>query len=261
MNWRNTKMRRFKLGALGVMCGLALLLPVSSYAALVAGSTLEIEGDATVGGTFLNWACDQVGDTVCTPTPPSGTGDFTVLTSTGTFAQYDSTFGQILDINDVSEPLNTTFSLPDFITFDLNGNEKINLSFIPLGTDTASTTCAGLTNCTPEVAALVTPADPLGLSAFNLNENATGTAASFSVMGTIVDSSGQTGLITGIFTTELNGDTPQSALAAFVAAGASGLPLTYSANFTFSIIPEPASVVLVGIGLLGLGLFRLRRPR
>jgi hypothetical protein len=59
----------------------------------------------------------------------------------------------------------------------------------------------------------------------------------------------------------LDGDTPQQALAAFVAAGPSGVPLTYSANFTFTIIPEPAPLALVGISLLGLGLFRLRRPR
>jgi hypothetical protein len=30
-DWRNTKMQRFKLGAVGAVCGLALLLPVSTY--------------------------------------------------------------------------------------------------------------------------------------------------------------------------------------------------------------------------------------
>lgn len=252
-------MRRFKLGALGAMCGLALLLPVSSYAALVTGSTLFTEGDATVGGTFLNWACDQPGDTVCTPTPPAGEGDFTVLTSTGTFAQYNGTFGLIKDINDASQPLNTTFSLPNFMTFDLNNNETITLTFIPVGTDTPSATCAGSSHCTPQVAALITPANPAGLSAFDLDQTATGTTASFAIMGTINDISGATAPLIGTFSIPFVGENPQQALAAFVAAGASGLPVTYAGNFTFSIVPEPMSVGLVGIGLLGLGLFRLRR--
>lgn len=253
-------MKSFRLGAVGVVCALALLTPVASYGALVAGSTLYTEGGAVVGATFVNWECNQPGDTVCT-SPPANKGDFTVLTSTGTFAQYNGTFGLITDINNVSQPLNTPFSLPNFMTFDLNGNESIELNFIPLGTDTPSLTCAGLSHCTPENPALVTPANPMGLSAFNLDQGSTGTTASFYVMGTIHDSSGASAPLTGTFSIPFNGDTPQQALAAFLASLSNvppGLAVTYGGNFTFTIVPEPVSVGLVGAGLLALGLFRRR---
>lgn len=264
-------MRRFKFGAVAAVCGLVLLLPATSYGALVNGSQLEIIGDELQGASFINWNCDQPGDTLCGTSAASGKGDFLVLTSMGTFAVYNGTLGLIADINNTSQPLNTALSLNNFVTFDTAaaGFDAITLTFIPLGTDTQSANCAGLTNCTPTNTALITSANPAGASAFNLNQNANGTAATFAWMGTIHEGA-STAPVTAIFSTELvNGTclggpcTPASALLALAAAPTSGLPLTYSQNasLTVSIVPEPVSVALVGIGLLGLGLFRLRRPR
>jgi hypothetical protein len=263
-------MKRFKLGAVGVVCGLALLLPVTSYGALVSGSTLIITGTELQGATFINWVCNQPGDPLCGTAAATDKGDFQVSTlSTGTFATYGGLLGLITDINNTSEPLNTPLLLPDFITFDTAaaGFDAITLTFIPLGTDTQSATCAGLTNCTPTSTALVTSANPGGVSAFNLNENANGTAATFAYMGTITEGT-STAEVTAIFSTELvNGNclggpcTPQTALEALAAAGSSGLSVGYSQMATITIIPEPVSFALAGIGLLGLGLFRLRRPR
>ena len=55
-------------------------------------------------------------------------------------------------------PLNAAFSLPNWITFNLNNQIGLELTFLALGTDTVSTTCAGLTLCTPQNNLLITPA-------------------------------------------------------------------------------------------------------
>jgi hypothetical protein len=241
-------------------CGLTFLAPTRSYASLISGGSFDGSGDFNVGATFLNWNCNQPGDAACA-TAPANKGDFTVSMATGTFAQYLNTFGLVTDINNSSEPLNTPVSLPDFITFDLNGNETITLNLIPLGNDPTSADCVGLSHCTPENAALATAQNPLGLSAFNLDQNGTGVAASFGFMGTIVDSSGATAPISGTFTSQFNNATPEEALAQFFAAGSNGLNKTYSSEISFTVVPEPMTFSLIGTGLLGIGLLgrRLRR--
>jgi hypothetical protein len=244
-----------KIGLLALGAGLMFLIPGRSDGSLITGSQLNITGDGTVGATFLTWSCNAPGGPACA----ADSGNFGVAGSTNTFAEYNGTFGFMKDLNNSSEPLNTVFSLPGFITFALNSDEVIDLSFIPLGTDTASTNCLGLTHCTPVLGALVTAANPLGLSSFNLDQNATGTAATFGILGTIHDSSGSSAPISGTYTAQFNNQTPSGVLGLFAGAGAGGLNSTYSAQLSFNIVPEPISFSLMGIGLMGLGLVRLRR--
>jgi hypothetical protein len=75
------------------MCS-AALMPVVAHANLVDGSQLHISGDLQIGLSSLTWQCNQPGDTVCV-TAPANQGDFAVGASTGSFAEYNGTFGLV----------------------------------------------------------------------------------------------------------------------------------------------------------------------
>jgi hypothetical protein len=221
-----------------------------AQASPIVGSVLNIDGAANVGNVFTNFTCSQPGDTLCNS---AAGGDFLVVSSTGVFAQYNGTVGQIDKLPDSPGAV----SLSNFITFNLNSNVALGLTQILAGTDAASSTCAGLTNCTPTFASLVSASNPLGLSAINLNQSGAGTTLTVDVQG-VVFSSGSQAPLNGIFTSQIANDNPQQALAALLGAHLDGLPLTFSAQMT-AVAPEPVTFGLAGAGLLTLGLIRRRR--
>jgi hypothetical protein len=117
-----------------------------------------------------------------------------------------------------------------------------------------------LAHCTPQNNLLITPNNPQGLSAFNLDSNLSGTAMTFGVVGIVHEAGGETANLSGIYTAEFVGLNPQQTLA-LVEAGSGS---TYSANLSLTLgqtgAPEPTSIFLSGIGLVGLGLVsRVRR--
>ena len=238
-----------------VLCGLTALVPTTAMAGLINGSQLNIAGTATVGAASITWLCNQPGDPVCV-SPPAGKGDFAVSSSTGSFVQYNGTFGLIANINSFSQPLNMVFSLNNFLTFNLNNDITVELTFIPLGTNTPSSNCAGLTHCTPQNNGLITAANPLGLSAFNLDQQGTNTAAAFGVVGTVHQLGGATANLNGIFTAQFANSTPQSVL-----ANLGGPNSTYSSNLSLVLTaatPEPGTWILAGTALIGIGLLKKR---
>ncbi len=238
----------FAVVALGVLT----LIPLQA-------DTLNISGSTVLGLTSETFNCNEPGDTVCA-VPPAGKGDFAVAGSTGSFAQYNGTFGLIKDFNNALRPLNAPFSLPGFITFDLNNNVTIDLTFLPLGTDTLSIDCSGLLHCTPQSALLVTPTDPTGASGLNIDGNATGTVATFQVTGTAHVPGGSTQPVTGTFMFNFIGLTPQNVFAAVIPGNSAGYNLTL--NTPLTVTPEPGEIVLTCLGLLTLAAvsqFRERR--
>jgi PEP-CTERM motif-containing protein len=241
---------------IALLCCMAAWAPTVARASLIDGSQLNISGNFQTDTISFTWLCNHPSDSACT-VPPAGTGDFTVAGSTGSFAEYNSTFGLIKDINNAAQPLNAPFSLPNFLTFDLNNDLTVELTFIPLGTDALSTTCAGLSNCTPQNGLLITPSNPSGSSAFNLDQNSVGTVLTFGVLGVVHQAGGATASLSGLYNVEFEGMNPQQALAA------TGSSHTYGAGLSLTVTqttPEPTSIFLSGIGLVGLGLFsRARR--
>jgi hypothetical protein len=244
------------------MLGGSFLFPSISRGSLILGNDqLVINGSAIVGANFLNFQCNQAGDPLAGACSPKF-GDFAVNASVGSFAQFNGSFGQIMSIDDVSAPLGTTFALPNFLLFDqagnaATGNVSFTLTSIPLGMDPQSSTCSGISHCTPTNPALVTVSNPGGVSPFDLDATGNGTTASFNVDGFITDTNGDLAAFTGTFSTTFNGLTPSEVLATL---GPGGTPSdTYAATFSLSAVPEPMTLSLVGVTLIGLGCWRRRK--
>lgn len=250
-------MTRFRTASVVAAAFTGLWVSTPARASLIFNSQLHTSGNAMVAATSFTWLCNQPGDPVCVA-PPAGRGDFAVAGSTGSFAQYNGTFGLVTSINNIAQPLNTAISLPNFITFNLNSSITIELTFIPRGTNTPSTTCAGLEHCTPQNDLLITPDNPLGLFAFNLDHDATGTTAAFVILGIVHEDGGATGNLTGAYTARFNGLTNAQALQLMY----SGQAQTFEGNLGLTdaaAVPEPGVIFLTGFGLLALGILSRRQ--
>lgn len=246
-----------------------VLIPASLSATPITGS-FDIGGSsATVTALSLSFSCNSAITNAPCPAP-ANYGNFAVTGGTGSFAPYVTEGGYIHAINNTSEPLNTSFSLPNFIMFSSSAGNPVlppdialDLSFIFLGVDgqaqCAAAPAPGQT-CTPAIPALVSSANPSGLSAFNLQNTQTGSSASFSVEGTARRiSTGETSNFTGVFTAQFN--VPYQTVLQELARGS--ITNSYSATFQATVVPEPQTTALVLGGLLVLlgraGMRRLNR--
>jgi hypothetical protein len=241
-----------------IILGIVVLIPAASFATPVSGS-FDIGGSsATVSALTLLFGCNPAIPNAPCPAP-ANYGNFAVTSATGAdFTPYFGQGGYIHNLDQASQPLNTPFSLPDFIVFSgtagnpvLPPDIALDLHFIFLGIDPQAQCAlppAPGQNCTPIVPALVSPSNPLGLSAFNLQNTQTGSTASFSVAGSARRiSTGELSNFTGLFTAQFN--VPfQDVLATFGTSGT--VTNSYSSTFAVTIVPEPETAGLVLGGLL-----------
>ncbi len=231
--------------AIAVAVAFIVGTPVSGYAALITG-TLNTTGSARVTADTIDFLPLAGGDgNFNIPEDDEGTGDFVGLS----VGEVD---GAILDLMLPGDPVGAIFSKPGFMTFTAFPGLSFELTFIAPGVSGA---CGPVVvvggTCTP-------PASP-----FNLQNTTNGSTASFSVSGNVTDGIGPSSIFTGTFSTQFDGQTYQDVLASFAEQGF--VQASYSAQFTVrpggSVpeIPEPASILLFGAGILGIGLITRRR--
>lgn len=218
----------------------ALLLTSTAQAAPITGSA-NIAGNVSVSGTSINFS----------PTFTSTTGAM----ETGSFAGL--TGGTINSLT--GGPATGNVNIPNFITFSggLVAPITFDLTFIAPGVGNL----AGCASSTP--GAQCTPAG----SPFTLIQLTSNTVlASLNLNGVAYTGSSATGSTptVGVFSTQ---DVVYGTIPAVIAALQGGQTLTgitYSASFVASntpIVPEPASMFLMGLGLLGAGLIARRKSR
>jgi len=171
---------------------------------------------------------------------------------TGSFAGL--TGGTIMSL--FNGPATGAVSVPNFISFNAGVATPVtfDLTYIAPGVGTqgacASSTPGSL--CTPSGSpfTLLQLTSSTVVASLQLNGSAyTGTAASGS------------SATTGVFSTQtvIGGTLP--AILAQLNAGQAIQGITYSASFVASPVPEPASMLLMGLGLAGAGLIARRKSK
>ncbi len=215
----------------------ALLLCASAAIAAPITGTFQMNGIVTATPTAFTWA--GVGG--------SPADVFSLSLGTGAYAVEDGT-DTVNNLNNVAEPVGAVFPPQDFIDFGVvPGVPALLINFVAMGNGGAAGCTLPASGTTPPQTC--TPAilggSPITFQNNNVNGTVTGSSATWTFSG--ITNSGQS-VWNGIFTSQFVGQSYQQVLASFATTGS--VTASYSANITVSAVPEPGTLMLIGLSLL-----------